>query len=228
MKKKLLLLLCFIIFAGSALAAPQENLLIILDCSLSMEEEINGQSKIDIAKNSIKTVLSETPPHVNIGLRVYGHKKDALRSIIGIDTCEVSELIVPIAVNNRQLIFEQLKKLRPVGWTPICYSLEQASINDFINLQGRKRIILVSDGMETCSGNPCKLAVELIRKNPDITIDVIGFDVSSDPSVISNLKCVALATHGKFYAADNPDQFLKSLKQSFSFSREVQSRVIGK
>lgn len=176
MKIIVLFLLTILFCTGTAFANPvHENVLLILDCSLSMEDEINGQRKIDIAKNVIKTVLSEIPPDANIGLRVYGHKKDTLKSILGIDKCEVSELLVPIGPNNRQIIFQELLKLKPVGWTPICYSLEQASTYDFTDLPGKKRIILVSDGMETCSGSPCELAVELVRKNADVSIDVIGF-----------------------------------------------------
>jgi len=228
MKKLTLLLVSFIFCISMAFSEQRENVLIILDCSLSMEDEINGQRKIDIAKNTISTVLSEIPPTVNVGLRVYGHKRDKLKGFLGIDKCEISDLLVPVGQNNRQVISQELSKLEPVGWTPICYSLEQASTYDFSNMPGKKRIILVSDGMETCSGSPCELAVDLVRKNSDISIDVIGFDVSSEPSVISNLRCVALATRGKFYTADDPEQFLRSLKQSFSVSREVEGRILGK
>ncbi len=213
--------------AGVAFSQPTENVLIILDCSMSMDEKIRGQKKIDIAKNVIKRVLSEIPPDVNVGLRVYGHKRDAVKGFLGIDKCEVSELLVPVSPGNRALIYRELTRLRPVGWTPICYSLTEASDYDFINLTGKKRIILVSDGMETCSGNPCELAVELVRENSDIAIDVIGFDLSADPSVISNLRCVALATRGKFYNVGNPEEFLRSMQQIFSISRDVQGRILG-
>lgn len=228
MKNLILTLLCLLILTPSAISQPRENVLIILDCSLSMDEEIQGQRKIDIAKNVIKQVLSELPSDVNVGLRVYGHERDIVTSFLGIDKCEVSELLVPIMPNSRQRIYQELTKLKPVGMTPICYSMEQASNFDFPNVSGKKRIILVSDGMETCSGDPCDTAVELIRRKSDIAIDVIGFDVSSDPSIISNLKCVALATRGKFYAVDSPEDFLKSMRESFSVSRDVQGRIIVK
>jgi len=222
------LFLCLTIFSCAARAYQEENVLLILDCSLSMEEEIDGQAKIDIAKNVIHQVLSQIPPSTRVGLRVYGHKRDMLKSFVGIDKCEVSELLVPVGPNNRNRIFQELANLKPVGMTPICYSLQEASYFDFVNLPGKKRIILVSDGMETCSGNPCEVAVELVRQNADIAIDVIGFDLSADPSVTSNLKCVALATRGKFYSADSPEDFLRSMQESFRVSKDVQGRVIIK
>ncbi len=226
MKIIISLLLTLIIFSCPANSQQAENVLLILDCSLSMEEEINGQEKIDIAKNVIRHVLSQIPPTTRVGLRVYGHKSDALKSFIGIDKCEVSELLVPVGPNNRRRIFYELENLKPVGMTPICYSLEQASNFDFVNLPGKKHIILVSDGMETCSGNPCDVAVELVRRNMDISIDVIGFDLSNEPSVLNNLRCVALSTRGNFYTADNPEEFLRSMQQSFRASKDVQGRIL--
>ena len=224
--KNLITFLAIIVFICPAYSLQRENVLIILDCSLSMEEKINGQRKIDIAKNVINNVLFEIPANVNLGLRVYGHKRDALRGFFGFDKCEVSELLVPVGPNSRQRISQALSALEPVGWTPICYSLEQAVSYDFTRLPGKKRIILVSDGMETCSGNPCELAVDMVRRNADVAIDVIGFDVSADPATISNLRCVALSTRGKFYAADNPEEFLRSLQESFSVSTEVQGKLL--
>lgn len=222
----ILLLTFFLIYPG--LSQPRENVLIILDCSMSMDEEIAGQIKLDIAKNVIRRVLSEIPPDVKVGLRVYGHKRDRVRGLVGLDKCEVSELLVPIGQGNAGRIIQEVSRLKPVGMTPICYSLEQAQNFDFTNLPGKKRIILVSDGMETCYGNPCSLAVELVRKNRDISIDVIGFDVSSDRSVLNNLRCVALVTRGNFYVADSPEEFLQGMKESFSVSTDVQGAILNK
>lgn len=225
---KILLIICFILCSGAAFAEPDKNVLIILDCSLSMEDKIHGQRKIDIAKNIINQVLPEIPPGINVGLRVYGHQRDALKSFFGIDTCEVSELLVPVGPNTSPLISHKLVGLEPTGWTPICYSLVQAAKNDFLYVRGEKRIILVSDGMETCSGDPCKVAIRLKRRYPDISIDVIGYDLSSeDPSAINNLKCVALATRGRFFTADNPEQLLRSIREIFNISTQVQGKIMG-
>jgi len=210
------------------ISAQRENILIILDCSLSMEDEINGVKKIDIAKDVINKVLAQIPGNVYVGLRVYGHKRNLFKSILGLDDCQASELLVPINTNNRYNISRALTGLHPVGMTPICYSIDQSINNDFVGLPGKKRIILVSDGMETCNGNPCDFAVNMVKRKINVSIDVIGFDLSSDPSAISSLRCAALVTRGKFYTADNSKQFLKSLQQSFSVSREVEGRILTK
>lgn len=209
-------------------SGQRENVLIILDCSLSMEDEVDGQRKIDVARDVINKVLARIPGDVYVGLRVYGHKRGLIGGLIGPDDCEASELLVPINPNNRQRIYNELLKLRPVGMTPICYSIGQSVEHDFIGLSGKKRIILVSDGMENCNGSPCEFAVELVKKNVDVSIDVIGFDLSANPSAMRQLRCAALVTKGKFYTADNPDEFLRSMQQSFQVTTDVQGVILKK
>ena len=206
----------------------RENVLIILDCSLSMEDKIRGRRKIDVAKEVINKVIAQLPGNVHVGLRAYGHKRNQFKSLLGFDECEVSDLLVPIGTGNRNQIHSALSGLDAIGWTPICYSIGQSVEHDFVGLPGKKRIILVSDGMETCNGSPCEFAVDLVKKDVNVAIDVIGFDLSSDPEAISQLRCAALVTNGKFYTADNPEDFLRSLQDSFSVTTEVQGMILSK
>lgn len=202
----------------------KENVLIILDCSYSMDDEIDGRRKIDIARDVINSVLRQIPENINIGLRVYGHTS----GFLGFDGCKATELKVPIGQNTQNSISAEMKKLNAVGWTPICYSLQQSIDNDFLGVSGRKRIILVSDGMETCGGSPCQFAVDLMKKRTDVTIDVIGFNILSEPAAISQLKCVALATHGKFYTPNSADEFAKSFRNTLNVQTEVRGRIYSK
>lgn len=200
--------------------SSKENILIILDSSYSMNDKINGERKIDIAKRVINQVLSQTPKNANIGLRIYGHKM----GVLGINSCRASELKVPIGQNTQTYISNVLKSIRPVGMTPISYSLQQAIDYDFAYVTGKKRIILVSDGMETCDGNPCDFAVNLVKKGIDLKIDAIGFDLS-EKEAISQLKCTALATRGKFYSANNANELANSLNKSLNINKEVEGKI---
>ena len=203
----------------------RENVLVILDCSYSMDDKVRGNRKIDIARDVINDVLGQLPKNINMGFRVYGQADGGL---FGLDGCKATELLVPIGNKTQNAISAQLKNLDAVGWTPICYSLDQAINNDFTRIRGRKRIILVSDGMDTCGGNPCDFAIDLMKRRTDVTIDVIGFDISSEPEAISQLKCTALATHGKFYTANNAAEFTKSLKNSLNVQKEVEGKIFTK
>lgn len=198
-----------------------ENILIILDSSYSMKDKIGGKQKMDIAKDVIIRVLEQIPPNVRIGLRIYGHKS----GILGLRSCRASELKVPIGHDNKKNIADQLFDLKPEGWTPITYSIKQALENDFIGVSGKKRIILVTDGMETCDGSPCEYVLSIVRQNIDIQIDVIGFDLD-EPEAIAQLKCTSLATKGKFYSANTAAELFKNLKNSINAKKEVQGKVI--
>ncbi len=198
-----------------------ENILIILDSSYSMKDKIDGRQKIEIAKDVIIRVLEQIPVNVRIGLRIYGHKS----GILGLRSCRASELKVPIGHNNKKNIADQLFTLKPEGWTPITYSIKQALENDFIGVSGKKRIILVTDGMETCDGSPCEYVLSIVRQNIDIKIDVIGFDID-EPEAIAQLKCTSLATKGKFYSASTAAELFKKLRNSINAKKEVQGKVI--
>jgi len=203
--------------------SDHESVLIILDASYSMSDKVNGERKIDIAKRVINEVLGQLSTNVWVGLRIYGHKTDFL----GLKACRASELKVPIQPNSQQIIRNILSSIQPVGWTPITYSIQQAVNYDFAGISGKKRIILVSDGMETCDNSPCEYVVELVKNRVDLKIDVIGFDLS-DEAALSQLRCTALATKGKFYSARNANDLTNSLINSLNISKDVQGTIIYK
>ncbi|MEW5820547.1 MAG: VWA domain-containing protein [Cyanobacteriota bacterium] len=204
-----------------AMEEGPQNVLIILDASYSMEDRIGSDRKIDIAKRVVHNTVSQIPPGTRVGLRVYGHKI----GLMGIYPCRKTELLVPISFNTSGSIISKLRNINPTGQTPITYSIKTAVMNDFIGLNGPKRIILVSDGMETCDGNPCEYAVEMVRRGIDLKVDVVGFALK-DQAAINQLKCVALSTGGKFYTADTEAALARSLRNSFSVKTEVQGRIL--
>lgn len=204
-----------------AISEGPQNVLIILDSSYSMEEKIAGERKIDVAKRVVRNTLKQISPDIRVGLRVYGHKI----GMMGIYPCRKTELLVPIAFNTTNEIIRRLGGIQPTGQTPIAYTLITAANNDFVGINGPKRIVLVSDGMETCDGDPCKTAVDMVRQGVDLKIDVVGFDLK-DPAAINQLKCIALSTEGKFYTADTEAALAKGLRNSFQFKKNVEGMII--
>lgn len=197
------------------------NILIILDASYSMIEPIGNDSKMEIAKRVVINTVKNLPPDTRVGLRVYGHKI----GLIGLYPCRKTELLVPVNFNTANEIIDKVRRIQPTGQTPISFSLQTAVMNDFNGINGPKRIILVSDGKETCDGNPCDYAVEMVRRGIDLKVDVVGFGLR-DQAAISQLKCVALSTEGKFYTADTEAALARSLQNSFSIKKEVSGRII--
>lgn len=199
----------------------KEAVLFVIDFSGSMSEKINGKEKIDMAIDTMYNILPQLSPNAQLGLRLYGHKN----SITPIDACRASDLIVPIEPNNASRIYSELTKAKAKGNTPITYSLKQAVEKDFAYFKGKKRIILLTDGGENCDESPCTYATNILTQRPDISIDVIAFDINN-PEADAQLKCTALVTSGKFYKANSESQLVESLKNSLNIQKDVQGVII--
>ena len=202
--------------------AEQERILFIVDFSNSMNERLGHNTKLEAALNTMKEILAMIPREVSVGLRVYGHKTGFTPR----QSCSASQLVSPIVPNNTVNIYSKLKTVNAVGWTPITYSLKQAAFFDFGDIQGKKRIILISDGGENCDESPCDFAIELMKYREDISIDVIALAVG-DRDANNQLKCVALVTSGKFYNANTAADLKNSLEDSLKLQKEVQGVIIN-
>jgi von Willebrand factor type A domain len=218
----------------------QQSVLIILDASYSMNERLDGKSKIQWAKDVVFDTLRSLPPNVNVGLRVYGHKLGNGGGMGGgymfgrrfggpgwggdEEACRQSELLDPVQQNSRASIASQLVGIQAVGKTPIAYSLSQAVNNDLAGIPGKKTIILVSDGQETCGGDPCNLAVDFVRSGVDVKINTIGL-LTRDRVADDQLKCIALATKGKFYSANTSAELVRSMQESSQVQTSVQAKI---
>ena len=71
---------------------------------------------------------------------------------------------------------KQLSVLSPLGQTPIAYALNQAA-DDFSTLQGERALVLVTDGIESCGGDPVQAARDL--REQGIKVHLIGFGMAS-------------------------------------------------
>ena len=170
-----------------------ERILFIIDLSNSMNETLERDSKYNLMIKTMKEILPKINPQAQIGLRIYGHRM----GFTPIEACRATTLTVPITSNNAENIEHSLSKHKPRGMTPITFSLKQAIRYDFAGFEGKKHIILLTDGGENCDESPCKFVMELIKIRRDIQIDVIAFNIK-DREDLEQLQCTALVTSGKF------------------------------
>jgi len=201
-------------------AKKDEQIIFIVDFSNSMNEPIHGTPKVDIARSTLAEILPKIPSNIKTGLRVYGHRA----GFTYVQGCRASDLTVPLAQNNCNTILGSLYATRATGWTPITYSLKQAINNDFNNIQGKKHIILLTDGGENCDESPCSYVIELMKTRNDITIDVIAFDVH-DIDANNQLRCTALMTSGKFLNANSAQDLSNSLFETVGISKDVKGSI---
>ena len=141
-----LLVVAYLAAPASAQQSNANDLLLILDASGSMWGRNGGEEKIVIARRVLKDLASRLPDGSEVGLIAYGHRREA--------DCADSETIVSVGPLDRVELASRVEKLNPKGKTPVTQSIEQA----IAAVQGRRdpaTIVLLSDGIETCSGDPC-------------------------------------------------------------------------
>lgn len=190
----------------------QINLELVLDASGSMAQQIDGRSMMDIAKASITKTVEQLPPSANVGLRVYGHKGNNKGSGKA-ESCASSDLIHPITPVDLGTLNSQLANINPTGWTPLGVSIENGA-KDFANYQGENQLnilYVISDGIETCGGDPVASASNLKTLGVKPILGIIGFNVN--PTQEINLKQIAQAGEGHYAAADSADTLVKELAQ---------------
>src|SRR5262249_6271276 len=112
---------------------------------------------------------------VHVGLRVFGqagNNTEAGRA----ESCASTKLLVPLASNTGTKLVQAADSYAPTGWTPIALALNAAAA-DFtpdLGADARNVIILVSDGEETCGGDPVAVAKLLYTSRAKITTHVVA------------------------------------------------------
>lgn len=182
----------------------------ILDASGSMLEEMDGERKIDIAKEVLAAKAGQLPATTNVGLRVYGHRvhySDKEKS------CQDIELLVPPVRGGRDRLLEKLPTLEAQGMTPLSEAVIQ-SVDDFDHKDPFRHnsLVVISDGEETCGGDPCTMADDLVNVyGIRFTLYVIGFDILDNPTAQKQLRCLADRTGGVYVEANSRDELARAL-----------------
>jgi Ca-activated chloride channel family protein len=206
--------------AGQLVNDGSLQVLLILDASGSMGDALlDGQTKMNAAKIAINKLVKQLAPSVRLGLRVYGG------GLTVKSPCADTRLQVPIQVNPAEKIKVVLETLTPAGPTPISQSLVDAVNGDFPLPNAKKHIILISDGAETCSTSPCPIVLDLLRKHPELKLDVIGFG-QLDNTTTKQLNCVAAATFGRLVKANSAKDLEQQLTSIIQAKKEVKGRII--
>ena len=190
---RLSFLLCSVVVLLATIASASESarLLLILDGSGSMWGRVDGQPKITVAKSAASDALSALPQEITAGLMFYGHRRKG--------DCQDIELVAPLGTARQQML-DQLKSVSPKGMTPLTASLIKAG-ELLAGGEGEATVILVSDGIETCTGDPCSAVAALRDKGLKLVVHVVGFDVRG--AAVEQLQCIARAGGGGYFQADD-------------------------
>jgi Ca-activated chloride channel family protein len=190
-------------FSQTTRSQPLTRIEFVFDASFSMFGQWQSGMKMDIAKKMLSDFLDSIKgaPNLEIALRCYGHQVPLKPE----RSCTDTKLEVPFSsslTGNINAIKNKLKMIVPKGTTPIAYTLEQCG-NDFptpSNPGLRNIIILITDGIEECDGDPCAVSLALQKKGIILKPFVIG--IGLDQSYLNSFGCI-----GKFYDASSESSF---------------------
>jgi len=193
--------------------AKNLSYVIMLDSSGSMAGKVNGTPKMDIAKSSISEFASNLPKESKISLRVYGHEgtnqqKDKIRSCNS-----VGELFN--GTYEKQTFEDSMQEIQPSGWTPIAKALN--SIKGDITEGNKVVVYIVSDGIETCDGDPVQTVKDLKQSGIDINVNIIGFDIENNGQKL--LKEISDEGNGEFKNITSQEDLDKYLRQQSEMLR---------
>jgi hypothetical protein len=221
---------------GTAFAAMPvvPNMMIVLDKSGSMEEDLDGDcplydngtttcdrpphetnsdpnpdfdapDKWSVAEDAMDGILTSHGPKVRFGLVTFASD----------NSCGAGNVRVDIAGNNEAMIQSTIASTSPRGSTPIGDTLaDLVGLNQLQSTAHPNYVLLVTDGMETCDGNPVAAARNLYQQSPRVKTFVVGFGGGVDASELNDI-----ATEGhtdrpgptKYYQADNAAELAAAL-----------------
>ncbi|MEM6849521.1 MAG: VWA domain-containing protein, partial [Pseudomonadota bacterium] len=194
---------------GAAPAADRAELLFILDGSGSMWGQVDGVAKIATAKEALKGLAADLSETMNVGLMAYGHRREG--------DCGDISVILPSGAHEPAAMSRAVDGVVPRGKTPIADALSQAATA--FSGDRASNVLLVSDGLETCNGDPCAAAAALAARGIDTRVHVVGFDLSREEAAA--LACIAREGNGLYLTASNAAELNQALVRVADEARAV-------
>ena len=191
--------------------SPQSNLALILDGSGSMGEALpgTGKTKLAVAKEVMAELIPQIPAELNGTLWIYAHRYPPDPKA---DSCQDIEQVLPLEPVDAGAYVTKIQGIQANGWTPIADSIVAAA--DGLPVGDFNSVILVSDGEETCGGDPCAVSEALKGSDAELTIHVVGYAV--DDATREQLACIARVSGGSYHDATDAEGLLDALEEALA------------
>ncbi len=171
------------------------RILFLFDASNSMYAKLDNDNRINSAKKVLTRIIDSLSyqQSVELALRVFGH-----RSPTSMHDCQDTKLEVPFEKGNHVKITDFIRTIRPKGTTPIAFSLLQSAEDFPVEAGVRNIIVLITDGLEECNGDPCTVSEALQRKGIILKPFIIG--IGGNEKFKQAFDCV-----GRYYDANTEE-----------------------
>ncbi|MEO0563626.1 MAG: VWA domain-containing protein, partial [Chloroflexota bacterium] len=183
------------------------NIAVIFDASGSMNAALGGNTRIDVARETVIDVVGQFGPNTQTSLWAYGHR---LSQDDPAASCQDIEQVIPLSAVDSAAYTNTVRGINAIGYTPISSTLQQAA--NSLPAGENNSIILISDGEETCAGDPCAVARALVDSGVDLVVNTVGF--AADEVTRQQLQCIAQVTGGVYYDAQDADALAESLQEA--------------
>lgn len=183
--------------AGSgAAAASGRAVALILDASGSMLQRLDGRRRIEIARDVLTTAIREQiPAGTPLALRVFGHQEP--------NACR-SDLEIPLAPLDPQAAASTIAGIQAMNLarTPIADSLAAVRADLGGAAESGAVIVLVTDGEETCDGDPGAVIAGLVESGLNVQVNIVGFAIG-DPELEAQFADWAEQGGGRYLPASD-------------------------
>ena len=185
-------------------ASEITDLALIIDYSGSMNAKMkDGATKVASAKKCVTDLIDKLPNDLNVALIVYGTSKKR--------ACDDIDIVQPLGVIDKPALKSKVTSFNATGMTPIASSLTKAG-DELKKAKGGSAIVLVTDGAETCHGDPAGVAAKLAAEfGVKFGINVIGFGI--EPQEKAQLADIAGKGHGKLLTVENANELAGALQK---------------
>jgi hypothetical protein len=188
---------------ATAAAANDRVGVLVFDASGSMWSRIEGdRSRIEVARDVVGQYFTSRDRSIPLAVIAYGHNRRG--------DCRDIEVIAPMGSADDQALSDRLRRLTPRGMTPLTDSLRQARSQIPASAE-RADIILVTDGLETCNGDPCALAAQFAAEGIAIRAHVVGFGLTG--AQVRALSCITEQTGGRLFETNSGAELADALRE---------------
>ncbi|TGM87704.1 VWA domain-containing protein [Leptospira bouyouniensis] len=185
-------------------SSPNKRYVFILDASGSMSEKWDGKTRMAVAKEKLIQVLGGLPKDASVGLVAYGNR---------IAGCQSARLYHPIQRGGASVVSQKLTTIVPAGSTPIAQTLQVVG-EYLLNDQVETEIIFISDGVESCEGDPKSVLYNWRQSGKKFRLQILGIDI--DPKGEEDLKRLSILGEGNYFPLKTPGDYDKSFQKIFS------------
>ncbi|PUB76681.1 MAG: hypothetical protein DBP03_04410 [gamma proteobacterium symbiont of Ctena orbiculata] len=198
---------------GASAFGANDAVEIILDASGSMLKRQDGKRRIEIAREVLLDLTGDPiPTGTPFALRVFGHKEaDACRT-------DLEESLAPL---DPERVDARIKRVQAMNLakTPIARSLELVA-EDLAGVAGERIVILITDGEETCGGDPAAAIEGLKAKGMDVRVNIVGFAID-DEALKSRFRYWADLGDGDYHDAAGADDLKRSMNHALQAPYDV-------